>query len=151
MSWKAQRIAWTLMLMVSIAGLLGAFGRGPLSSAHLGDMTSPLAIDYERILRLQAPTEVSIYVARTGINPDSTATVWIDRNWLGEMEIISITPEPETTAASANRIVYTFRVDPSETPVKLRYKLEARSIGRVSGHIGIVNGPSYRFSQFAFP
>ena len=84
-SWKVQRVAWIVMLGISVSALLGLFGEGPLSNAHVGSEQSGLQIDYERFVRQESPG-----TRRTPWNgcasPGSTAEVWIERKWLAEME-----------------------------------------------------------------
>ena len=150
-SWTVQRVGWALMVLVSVAALLGLFGRGPLSSAHVGDNGSPLRADYERFVRLDAPAELTVHIAGAAIRPDSTAELWLDRKWLSDMEVKTITPQPETTRTGAKQVVYSFNLDPAASPGVVTFKLETRSAGRIDGRIGLVNGPSYAFSQFSYP
>lgn len=146
-----QRIGWVMMLLVAVAALLGLFGRGPLSSAHLGVEGSPLRADYERFLRLDSPAQLTVYIGAAGVRPDSTVELWLDRTWLAGMQVKAITPDPQKTRVGANQVTYTFHVDPSATPARITYDLETRSFGMVKGRLGLMNGSSYSFSQFAYP
>lgn len=51
-AWIMQRVAWTIMLLLTIAALLGAFGRGTLSSARVTSPGSVMSAEYERFARL---------------------------------------------------------------------------------------------------
>ena len=150
-SWKVQRVAWVLMLLVALGGLTGLFGRGPLASAELGEKASPLHVEYERFLRLYAPAKLTVYIGSSAIRADSTVKFWIDRGWLAGMEVRQITPEPETTHFGANEVIYTFRLVPSSRPVRITYELQTRSFGRVPGRVGLIDGPAYAFSHFVYP
>ena len=150
-SWKVQRIGWMVMLLAVVAGLAGLFGRGPLSSAELGAEGSAIRVEYERFVRRDAPSLLTVHFGRDAIGADSTVKVWIDREWLAGMEVTAITPEPEETETGATRLHYTFRVDPSSPPARIAYNLETRSIGPLTGRVGLVNGPTYSFAQFAYP
>jgi hypothetical protein len=150
-SWRVQRFGWVLMLMVSLAALLGLFGRGILSSAHLGADASPIRAEYERFLRANAPGTLTIFIGSAAIRPDSTAELWLDRTWLAGMKVRAITPEPDGTRMDANRVMYTFSLDPAAAPARVTFDLETRSSGRINGRVGLVNGPSYNFSQFSYP
>jgi hypothetical protein len=55
----AQRVGWLLLLLLILAAAAGAFGDGPLSRASLS-APGGLRVDYERILRRRAPTEIRI-------------------------------------------------------------------------------------------
>ncbi len=150
-SWKVQRIGWIVMLLIVIAALLGLFGRGPLSSAHVGESGAALSADYERFVRLEAPQQLTLYVGAEAVRPDSTAQIWLDREWLAGTEVKAISPEPAATVAGAERNTYTFRVDPSSLPARLTFELQSHSLGPITGRLGVSSGPSYTFSQFSYP
>lgn len=150
-SWKVQRVAWLIMVGVSLSALLGLFGQGPLSAGHAGSDQSGLRIDYERFLRREAPATLEVNVGVAALQPDSTAEIWIDRKWLAEMEIKRITPEPESSLLERDRIVYRFRLDPSSAPARITWYLETHALGASTGRIGVAGGPAYSFFQFAYP
>ncbi|MDQ6718743.1 MAG: hypothetical protein M3Z17_10425 [Gemmatimonadota bacterium] len=100
---------------------------------------------------MNAPTRLTLYVAGSAIRPDSTVELWIDRHWLSEMEINGITPEPDKTRVLADRIVYSFRAQPGSSPARITFEMDNRTLWRIHGGLGLTNGPSYSFSQFAYP
>lgn len=57
----AQRIGWVLLLLAILAAAAGAFGDGPLSRASIS-APGGVRVDYERIVRRRAPTEIRIVV-----------------------------------------------------------------------------------------
>ncbi|MBA2685062.1 MAG: hypothetical protein H0U66_11270 [Gemmatimonadaceae bacterium] len=150
-TWEVQRVGWIIMVLISIAALLGVFGKGPFSNGRLGDDASPLRADYERFLRLNAPAQLTVYVGGSAIRPDSTVELWIDRSWLSRMEINGITPEPDKTRVLGDRLAYTFRAQPGPKPVRITFEMDNRALWRIGGELGLTNGPSYSFSQFAYP
>ena len=150
-SWAVQRVAWLVMLAISAAALLGLFGEGPLSSAEVGTDGSGLRIGYDRFVRQEAPGTLNVHVGAAALRDDSTAQIWIDRKWLTEMEVKRITPEPESSLIEPDRIVYTFRVIPSTAPTLITWYLETHALGPARGTVGVSGGPSYSFSQFAYP
>lgn len=150
-TWTVQRVGWTIMVFIIIAALFGVFGKGPVSHGHLGDDASPLRADYDRFLRLNSPTQLTVYAGEGAIRPDSTVELWIDRAWLSKMEINGITPEPDKARLLADRIVYTFRAQPGSTPARIVFEMDDRELWRIGGVLGLTNGQSYRFSQFAYP
>jgi len=110
-----------------------------------------LHTEYERFLRLKAPSRLVAYVRPGPVRPDSTVELWLDRSWLDQVRVKSITPEPLETRSDGDQVTYTFRVDPSATALRVTFQLEAESLGVIDGRIGIPHGQSYRFSQFAYP
>lgn len=149
--WSVQRLGWVLMTGVVALALFGGFGRGYVSSRHMAANGSPLAIDYERFLRFHAPEQLTVYADSRIARPDSTIEIWLDRDWLTGVEVNHITPEPHDTRINGDRVIYSFRVDPGASAARFTYNLEVHSIGRIKGKVGVAGGPSYDFSQFAYP
>lgn len=150
-SWKVQRVGWVVMILLAFAALAGLFGGGPLSHAVAGNLSSGIALEYERFTRLNAPQTIAFEIAPAGMESDSVARVWIDRAWIDSNQINEISPQPASSELDADRIVYTFKVSPSPAPLRVRFNLENRAVGRVRGRAGLVNGAVLSFSQFAYP
>lgn len=149
-SWKVQRVAWTIMVVIVAGALLGAFGNGPLSSAHAGK-NNLLRVDYERFVRLESPETITFIVGSGALRPDSLVEIWIDRRWLSEHDVKSIFPEPSATSVTRERVVYQFHVDSAAFPARIQFNLETRGIGAMYGRAGIVGAQPIKFSQFAYP
>ena len=139
------------MLLISFSALFGVFGDGPLASAEAGTDSSGLRIEYERFVRQEAPGTIIANVGAAAVRPDSTVQIWLDRKWLEEMELKQVTPEPDSSRLEADRVLYTFRVNPASTPVRITWYLETHALGRSAGRIGIAGGPTISYSQFAYP
>lgn len=150
-SWKVQRAGWVLMLLFIITGLLGLFGNGPISSARAGDEASTLLVEYDRFLRVHAPTAAMFRIGNDAALPDSTVRLWVDRSWVSAFELRAITPEPDRAETSGTRLVYVFRVMPPVSELRITMDLEARKTGRINGVVGLTNGPAISISQFAYP
>jgi hypothetical protein len=54
--WRIEKASWFTLIVG--AGALGAFVRGPVSTAQADG--SPLAVEYDRVVRDQAPTRQAI-------------------------------------------------------------------------------------------
>jgi hypothetical protein len=150
-SWRVQRAGWVVMILLAFAALAGLFGGGPLSHSVAGGLSSGVALEYERFTRLYAPQAIAFEIAPAGMESDSVARIWIDRRWIDSNQINEISPEPVSSELDADRIVYTFKVKPSPDPLRVRFNLENRAMGRVRGRAGLVNGAALSFSQFAYP
>lgn len=150
-SWRVQRAGWLLMLAVAVAAMLGLFGQGPLAKGNAGDASSGFSIGFERFTRLSAPQSLDIEIGPAARTTDSSASLWIDRDWLDAHEVNNILPEPESSSLLADRVVYTFTAPASGGSLKVRFRLEAREFGRMQGRAGVPGGPSYSFGQLAYP
>jgi hypothetical protein len=150
-AWTIQRVAWVVALVVLAASLAGAFGRGPLSRATAGDRGGPLWIEYERVVRNRAPTDLRLHVRPGG---DGVARVWLSREFVLANPVKQSWPEPEGVSEAAGGMVYTFEVE-GDGEVLLRLQVER--IGSMEARVGLA-GPDGEspasplvFTQFALP
>lgn len=58
--WKIQRAAWVFMALVIVLALLGLFSTGPLSSAKEEAADGALTVGYERFIRHDGRTTITI-------------------------------------------------------------------------------------------
>lgn len=150
-SWRVQRVGWVAMLVLAVAAMSGLFGKGPLARGSAGDASSGFSIGFERFTRLTAPQSLDFEIGPAARTSDSTAAVWIDRDWLDAHEVNSILPEPESSSLLPDKVLYTFIAPASEGPLKIRFTVEAREFGRVHGRAGVPGGQTHRFGQFVYP
>lgn len=139
------------MLVVAFAALLGLFGGGPIARATAGTRNSALFVRYDRFTRQNAPHTLVVELGGRGVAPDSTAQLWLDRQWLMGNEITAITPQPLGAVTMADRIVYTFRIAPGGRGAIVTFSLNTKAAGTTGGRIGLANGPAYSFPQFTYP
>src|SRR4051812_16139311 len=75
---RFEHVVWGVMIVVVIAGLIGGLGRGPAARAQAG--VPPILIEYERIVRYQTPTEITVRSAgTTGIERLFVGRALLDR------------------------------------------------------------------------
>ena len=133
-TWRFERIGWILLAVAVVAAVLGLFGEGPLSRAEETSADGSLSVDFPRFLRRQSPESIRIrFTAQAG---SGSASLWIDRRWLDEVTVESVTPEPERTELWPDRLVYRFaRGGPAGThSVHVRFEVDAP--GRTRGEFG---------------
>lgn len=148
--WTVQRIGWVTMMLVIVAALLGLFGTGPLSAATAGDAAGPLSVEYQRFVRHDGRTTLTMRVESTQ-GDEGEAEVWLAADYVRGVEVQHISPEPQEVRADGDRYVYVFAVaDPAE-PVEVSFSLKPRQIGRLSGEAGIPGGSLVTFNQISYP
>lgn len=148
--WCMERIGWWTMLLIVLAGLLGAFGHGPVSRGIAGSRGSAFWLEYERFARHGDPSTLRVHLG-PGVAPEGSTRLWIDRAYLQGGTIPRIAPLPESSAAGADRILYTFRIaDPSQ-PTAITFELEPDDPWLRRASVGIVDGPTLRFTQLVYP
>ncbi|MDQ3657829.1 MAG: hypothetical protein M3457_22490 [Chloroflexota bacterium] len=147
--WKIQRAGWVVMALIVVAALSGVFGSGPLSAATAGDEET-LVVHYQRFVRHQGQGEL---VVKVGPNQASAGEVefWITMEYLGEIDLQGISPEPDEVRSAGDRQVFVFLVDDPAQPLEVTITYFPNGLGRVSGAAGLLDGASVSFTQFGYP
>lgn len=101
--WVVERAGWGLMAAIVAAGLLGAFGHGPLSWAVVRE--GRLAVAHDRFGRFAGETQLRVTV---GPIPGERVEVSIGREFLEAMEVSAVTPEPSDIRFAGDSLVYAF-------------------------------------------
>jgi hypothetical protein len=148
--WRAERIAWVFFSLVIVAALLGLLGQGPLSAAHAGDPTSGLELDWQRIDRNQAPTQLTLTLAPQLIQ-GGAARVTFNEEYLDRIEIEEIVPEPESVETGADGVTYQFETKDTSQPIQVKVDYQYARPGMARGEVGVEGGPSLRFESFVWP
>jgi hypothetical protein len=101
--WRGQRLGWWLLSAFVVAAALGLFGSGVLSRAHARAPDHRLAVDYERFIRVGAPTRLAIRAAGS-----DRVELRVDRAWFESLAVQRITPEPAHLAIAGDTVYLTF-------------------------------------------
>lgn len=96
-----QKVGWILLAAFVGAGAAGALGNGPLSRASLS--RDDVRIEYERVLRMRAPTEFRVAVAR---GAPARLVVAVETADPSDIDLEGVVPEPLHTRASERGPVY---------------------------------------------
>ena len=149
-SWFVQRIGWLVMGLFVLAGLLGLFGTGLLSNAKVGEQTDPLWLEYERFERFQSPTKLRLHF-NPQTNPTGKIRVWFKRDYLENIQLQQVTPEPESVEAQSDRFVYTFANSKLDRSTTVTFYLQPDRVGALSGSVSLGTGSPLSFQQFVYP
>ncbi|MDF5723397.1 MAG: hypothetical protein PUP91_23580 [Rhizonema sp. PD37] len=148
--WFLQRIAWFVMALATLAGLLGVFGTGVLSNAKAGKQTDPLWVEYERFERFQSQTKLRIH-----FNPNAERAgeirVWFKLDYIENVQLQQITPEPKSVEAQSDRLIYTFSHPKPDQPTAVTFYMQPEKIGPLSGSVGLETGSPISFNQLVYP
>jgi hypothetical protein len=152
--WVIQRVAWVIMVLILIAALIGFFGNGPWSKRTAMSEDGGLSVEYQRVIRFQAQTELQIRLEAEG---DSPATLVIGEGYLEHFELKSVVPEPETQQAGEGELILTFRPLRASEPVEVTVRAKVEELGQVAGVFtlqtgGVASVPRrVRIEQFSLP
>lgn len=105
--WPTLRVAWGLLALFVLAGLLGFFGGGILSDRKID--TSLGRIEYERFLRHSTASRVVIESGQ----PLSDSSIYINRSYLKQVRIDQIAPRPVSTELIGEKIRFKFATQSS--------------------------------------
>ena len=143
--WVWQRIGIAVVVLVVAAALLGLTGMGgPLSHVEAADPGGAVRLEYDRFVRRGAAATVKLHL-RT--RADAPARFWISSRYFEHAAIESFTPQADTVSAEEGRHVYTLHSGAPDLTVTV--ELQHRTVGRIDGEVGLVDGPSVQFSQLS--
>jgi hypothetical protein len=105
-SWIAERIGWTVLLILALIGLSGAFGTGPLAWQTASG--GPLSVEYERF---QRATRVAQYTFNVRPQTEPELRLHLSGDFQRNFEISKIQPEPARSAAGEDGMHLIFPTD----------------------------------------
>jgi hypothetical protein len=149
-SWIIQRIGWAVSALVILLAALGLFGDGVLSDTQAGQKEGALWLEYPRFERFEDEFRIKVY-ANEGEAKEGELRIQVDRNYLEDIEVNSISPVPDNEIQDENWITYVFKTNGGSSPFAAYFYVIPRKAGPLSGTFQLQNGDPVRFSQFIFP
>jgi hypothetical protein len=135
--WKFERAIWFFFLLVLIADLLGAFGRGWLSKAHQTDSARTLTLDYERVVRAGTPSIMTFHFGPNAIH-DGHIQLYVSDSVVKPLGAQRVSPQPAVSAVGNDGITYTF--DATQLPASAQIALEPSFPGRHHFRVQVIGG-----------
>lgn len=147
--WLVQRVGWWILTAFVASALLGVFGSGPLSRARAGTPGAAVWIEYERFVRVGAPSRMYVHLGGPAAD-GHTREVRLDRRYWDGVRVDQLLPEPQRVVIGADEVSFLF--DMQETPdgSTIILDLEPLKVGRQSVRIGTGRQPALTFAQFAY-
>lgn len=144
---RAQTALQLLIALMIVAGLAGFFGDGWFSTTTRAFPSVPLSITYERLLRANAPTDLTLAI--NGRLPEDTLELGIGSELLGRGSISSTQPGATDISTTAQGVTYTLRLGPDHRG-HIMMKLSVRKPGPVD-MVVTVNGDRVVLPLFVYP
>lgn len=146
--WRLERAGWGALVVGVLAAAAGAFGDGPLSHTRISAAAGRLVVEYDRMVRHSASSEIRVRISPPGNSGE--AALWIDLPYLRDVEITSIVPEPSRTEHRGEHVAYVFPVASHAAPLEIIVRYEPTRAGRLSGRLGTSDGATVTVRQVAF-
>jgi len=137
--WRFERGGWGVIALVLAAGFAGLFGDGALAAASATSADGATVARYERIVRHGAPSDITLRLA-PGTGRDSIVIVSLDEEYLRDVDVLHVSPEPLRVRAAAGRVEYhLLRLDPSR-PMTVVLSVEPGAAGKRHAVVGTDEG-----------
>lgn len=146
--WRFEKIVWTFFILILIADLSGVLGRGPLANAKLGTADGVLTVKYERVLRENTASIVTV-LPKASVVQDGKLRLFVSDSILKQLGAQRIIPQPEVSAVGGGGVTYTFPA--SGDPMTIQFELKPSFIGSHRFRIGIPGGESVQASSIVLP
>lgn len=144
-----QRLAWGLMLLLAVAALLGVFGNGWLSRAQAAAPGDALKLDYDRVLRADAPAQLRFTVI-PGRGCGGAAHLTLPQDYLRDLQVEAIVPPPLRATAGSQGVTYSFAV-PAGERAEVVFLVKPMRWGLRRGSAMLTGGPPLEFQQLVLP
>lgn len=148
--WRMQRVGWVLLALFLLAGLLGLLGgAGMLNRGTVGTADGSVRVEYPRLDRYVAPTELSIRIEPSAFSGDSVELA-VSRSWLDVFEMYGISPQPQQERVTGGDMQFRFAVTPGQ-PVDIAFFGRPHHVGPLPGSLQVGGGERLAFSTFVLP
>jgi hypothetical protein len=105
-SWIVERVGWSLLILLALIGLSGAFGIGPLSWQTAS--SGPLSVEYERFQRI---TRLARFTFNISGQTGPELRLHLSDTFQKNFEVSNIQPRPARSTAGRDGLDLTFATD----------------------------------------
>jgi hypothetical protein len=110
--WRFEQVVWTVITLILIADVAGAFGRGPLAKAERRSSDGTMDIQYERIERTGTPSKMHIRFSPGAVH-NGQIKLFVSESLVGKLGTQRVVPSPQSAVVGDGGLTYTF---PASTP-----------------------------------
>ncbi|WP_262030849.1 hypothetical protein [Microvirga sp. Mcv34] len=146
--WRFERSGWAILAGFVGAALLGLFGEGWLSRVEAQVPSGALAVRYDRFTRNDTPTIVEVRL--TAANPSGLQWLSLSGDYLKDMRIDRVVPEPEQTLVFQKTIRFGFDPGQAGDRTLVTLTLSPSRPGLVRGAV-VVDSSKLPLVQFVYP
>lgn len=146
--WRLERVGWTIIAVLIIAGLAGLLGPGPFSWATSRSDAGLVTVEYQRVTHHEADDAITLTFPAEAVQ-DGMVTVEVTGSWVAGVDLQGISPEPSDQMAVPEGRALTIPVEQAgDTEVHLTF--QAQGYGTLSAEMA-VGDDSASFTQLVLP
>ncbi|MDX1953721.1 MAG: hypothetical protein SFY81_16240 [Verrucomicrobiota bacterium] len=150
MSWKIKRFSWGMIALTLAAALLGLLGPGPLSHSQAGESSNGYWVEFDRVIRYQAPADIKVYLQKQGEEGKAIA-VRVSRDFIEKLEIQQIDPAPANVVLSPEEITYHFETKEEPGEYMVRFTFQPEEWGNFRGNFAMNEHAPVEVKQWVLP
>ena len=133
-----------------VTALLGVFGQGWLSQGTAANPSGSLWVEYERFGHWEATLTMRIHVdSSAAVN--GVTRVRLDQQYVANLQIEALAPEPESAEASAASVTYGFRTPDADQHALITLHAKMRRFGAFLVKVQAGDDPPVYFWQIVYP
>ncbi len=148
--WRLQKVGWAVMAVVVALALLGVFGTGPLSWTRASAPDGSVEVEYQRFVRNGGDSTISIRVPASQVH-NGEARLWLANEYLGNVEVNHIVPEPRSQVAQGEGVLMIFEVADAATGLEATISATGDAVGIQSVRLAVAGGAPVDFWQLYYP
>lgn len=148
--WRVQQLGWVVMALIVFLALLGVFSTGPLSWSSAAAADGTVEVQYQRFVRNGGNNSLSVRVPASAVE-NGEARVWVSNEYLANVEVTQIVPEPRSQLAEAGGVLLTFEVAEGATELAATISATGDAIGVQRARVAVNQGDPVDFWQLYYP
>ncbi|HSE49274.1 MAG TPA: hypothetical protein VLA96_08725 [Terriglobales bacterium] len=147
--WRFERAGWIALALFVLLAFLGLFGSGPLSRSQAATPDARMEVEYERFARRQAPAEITFHFSPAPL-ADGKLRVWVQQDYIEQLGLEHVTPEPERAELRDGKLLYTFAAAEGQD-LRVTFELQPQQVGLRRARAGLEGGAELEYWQFIYP
>lgn len=148
--WAFERVGWGFLVLVLVAAMTGALGRGPLSQRRVEAPDGSARVEYGRMERHGAPASLTL-VARRRAPSDTSVWVWMAQEFLDGVVVERVMPEPLAERSDAEHTLLEFALPRGTDSTRVTFRFTPDRIGPRVIELGIPGTAGMLLRQFVYP
>ena len=146
--WRFERIVWSFFILLLIADLSVALGRGPLANAKRRTADGALTVKYERVERANTSSIITVLPEQAAIH-EGKFQLFVSDAVVKQLGAQRVIPQPETSVVGNGGVTYTFPA--AAVPMTVQIELKPSFLGMHHFTMATPGGEAIQAKAFVLP